>query len=95
MDSLLINNHVKHFKSSWTIEKYIHNCYETAGIQLGRTTIESWMCGKKSWIYTVDSNGNIQSKQLLDPPTDIEKYHSTNVAKKTKEEYIKVLSGIW
>lgn len=95
LDSLLINNHVKHFKSSWTIEKYIHNCYETAGIQLGRTTIESWMCGKKSWIYTVDSNGNIQSKQLLDPPTDIEKYHSTNVAKKTKEEYIKVLSGIW
>jgi glycosyltransferase involved in cell wall biosynthesis len=85
------SSHVKHFKPSWDVEKLINQCEETAGIQLGRTTIESWMCGKPSWIYKVDSSGFILSKEKFDPPSDLDKYYPMNVAKKIKEEYLKIL----
>jgi hypothetical protein len=57
----------------------------------GRTTIESWMCGKSSWIYKVDKGGFILSKEKYEPPTDLEKYHTLNVAQQIKDEYIKLI----
>jgi glycosyltransferase involved in cell wall biosynthesis len=92
LDNILLESHVKHFSSTWKVEDLILKSYETAGIQLGRTTIESWMCGKSSWIYKVDSNGFIISKEKHDPPSDIEKYHTMNVAQQIKDEYLKILS---
>ena len=50
------------------------------------------MSGKPSWIYKVDSKGFILSKEKFDPPSDIEKYYSSNVSKQIKEEYLKILS---
>ena len=91
LPAILSNSHVKHFPPTWNVEPYVQKCSETAGIQLGRTTIEGWMCGKPSWIYKVDSGGFILSKEKFNPPTDIEKYYSVNVATKIKEEYKKVL----
>jgi glycosyltransferase involved in cell wall biosynthesis len=91
LENVLLEEHVKHFPSTWKIEDFILKSYETAGIQLGRTTIESWMCGKPSWIYKVDSGGFILSKEKFDPPTDIEKYHTLKVAQQIKDEYIKIL----
>ena len=91
MPSLLENPHVKHFPATWNIEPFVQKCSETAGIQLGRTTIEGWMCDKPSWIYKVDSGGFILSKERFDPPTDIEKYFASNVATQIKEEYKKIL----
>lgn len=91
LENLLLENHVKYFPSTWNVEEFISKSYETAGIQLGRTTIESWMCGKSSWIYKVDSGGFILSKERYEPPTDIEKYYSMNVAQQIKNEYIKLL----
>jgi glycosyltransferase involved in cell wall biosynthesis len=92
LESILLYPHVKHFPSTWELNTFISNCSETAGIQLGRTTIESWIAGKKSWIYKVDSNGFILSKERHDPPTDIDKYHTMNVAQQIKDEYFKILS---
>jgi hypothetical protein len=91
LNLILENSHVKHFPPTWNVEKYIKNCKETAGIQLGRTTIEGWMCGKTGWIYNVDLDGNIITKNNFEPPLDIEKYYSSNVAKKIKKEYLKIL----
>ena len=91
LDNLLIEEHVKHFPSTWNVEDFISKSYETAGIQLGRTTIESWMCGKSSWIYKVDSGGFILSKEKYEPPTDIEKYYTMNVAQQIKDEYLKLI----
>jgi hypothetical protein len=91
LNSILENTHVKHFSPTWNVEKYVKNANETAGIQLGRTTIEGWMCGKPSWIYKVDGNGDIIEKNRYEPPTDIEKYYASNVAKQIKEEYLKIL----
>lgn len=91
LPQLLFESHVKHFPATWDIEMYISKSYETAGIQLGRTTIEGWMCGKPSWIYKVDSGGFIISKEKYEPPKDIEKYYALNVAEQIKNEYIKIL----
>jgi glycosyltransferase involved in cell wall biosynthesis len=91
LQQVLFEPHVKHFPATWSVENFIYKCEETAGIQLGRTTIEGWMCGKPSWIYKVDSGGFILSKEKFDPPTDIEKYYASNVAQQIKNEYVKIL----
>lgn len=91
LPAILTNSHVKHFPPTWNVEPYVQKCSETAGIQLGRTTIEGWMCNKPSWIYKVDSGGFILSKERFDPPSDVEKYYASNVASQIKEEYKKVL----
>jgi glycosyltransferase involved in cell wall biosynthesis len=91
LDNILLESHVKHFPATWNVENFISKSYETAGIQLGRTTIESWMCGKSSWIYKVDSAGIILSKEKFKPPHDIEKYYALNVAQQIKNEYLKII----
>ncbi len=91
LENVLLEDHVKYFPSTWKIEDFILKSYETAGIQLGRTTIESWMCGKSSWIYKVDKGGFILSKEKFNPPSDIEKYYTMNVAQQIKDEYMKLI----
>jgi glycosyltransferase involved in cell wall biosynthesis len=91
LQQVLFEPHVKYFPATWSVENFIYKCEETSGIQLGRTTIEGWMCGKPSWIYKVDSGGFILSKEKFDPPTDIEKYYASNVAQQIKNEYVKIL----
>ena len=83
--------HVKHFPPTQNVEKFIHQCDETAGILLGRTTIEGWMCGKKGWIYDVDNYGNILSKKLHDVPLDVEKFKSENVVKEIMSLYENII----
>lgn len=92
LTELLNNTHVKHFEATNKVESYVKNCSETAGILLGRTTIEGWLCGKSGWIYNVDSSGNIIDKKKHEVPSDVNKFNSLEVAKKIKEEYIKILN---
>ena len=74
------------------MDKYIHKCSETAGILLGRTTIEGWMCGKPGWIYNVDNTGNIINKELFSIPDDINKFKSSNVSKTIRQTYLDILN---
>jgi glycosyltransferase involved in cell wall biosynthesis len=92
LPELLSNSHVKHFPATNKVEEYVKNCSETAGILLGRTTIEGWLCGKPGWIYNVDNTGNIIDKKKHEVPSDVNKFNSDEVAKKIKEEYIKILN---
>ena len=91
LDYIKTQSHVKYYEDIYNVETFVKGCSETAGILLGRTTIEGWMCGKSGWIYNVDNLGNIIDKQLHEPPLDIEIFDSSNVTKKIKEEYIKIL----
>ncbi len=90
LDDLLKNKHVKYSKAEQNIERYTQRCNETAGILLGRTTIEGWLCGKSGWIYDVDNKGNILNKTLHKIPDNLEKFFAANVAKKVKELYINI-----
>ncbi len=92
LDNLLENDHVKYHGPTTKVENFVKNCSETAGILLGRTTIEGWLCGKPGWIYNVDESGYILNKKRHEVPEDINKFNSLEVAKKIKEEYIKILS---
>jgi glycosyltransferase involved in cell wall biosynthesis len=92
LPELLGFSHVKHFPATNKVEEYVKNCSETAGILLGRTTIEGWLCGKSGWIYNVDNSGNIINKNKHEVPSDVYKFNSIEVAKKIKEEYIKILN---
>jgi glycosyltransferase involved in cell wall biosynthesis len=92
LTELLQNTHVKHFEATNKVEPYVKNCSETAGILLGRTTIEGWLCGKPGWIYNVDNSGEILDKKKHEVPSDMDKFNSFEVAKKIKEEYIKILN---
>ena len=92
LEDLLKNRHVRHFEATSKVETFVKNCSETAGILLGRTTIEGWLCGKPGWIYNVDENGYILNKEKHNVPEDIKKFDGLEVAKKIKEEYIKILN---
>jgi glycosyltransferase involved in cell wall biosynthesis len=91
LQQVLFESHVKYFPPTWNLESTISRCSETAGILLGRTTIEGWLCGKPGWIYDIDREGFILSKKRFDVPDDLEKYYASNVVKQIKEEYIKIL----
>jgi glycosyltransferase involved in cell wall biosynthesis len=85
--------HLKIYSPTWDIETYTSQCDRTAGIMLGRSSIEGWLCGKAGWIYDVDAEGKIKSKDLLLPPSDerLEKFHSEKVCQSIyqilKEQY--------
>lgn len=91
LDELLQNDHVKHFDAVDNIESYVKNCKETAGILLGRTSIEGWLCGKSGWIYDVNNKGEIISKTFNDPPDDLEKFDSINITNKIIDLYHQVI----
>ena len=71
--------HVKYFEPTWNVEHYIKQTHKTAGILLGRTTIEGWLCGRPGIIYQIDESGDIESKNLYDPPNDINKFSSKTI----------------
>lgn len=75
----LNQSHVKYFSPTWRVEEYIKECHETAGILLGRTTIEGWLCGRPGWIYNVDNTGEIIDVTYNETPTDIGKFKSNNI----------------
>lgn len=92
LDEMIRNeSHVTYHEPTANVEKFIHKCDETAGILLGRTTIEGWMCGKAGWIYDVDTNGGILNKKLHGVPEDIAKFDSKSITAEIIEEYKKIL----
>ena len=91
-DMLAGNDHVKYFPPTNRVQDYIHQCDETAGILLGRTTIEGWLCGKPGWIYNVNDSGLVLSKTFHDVPEDVDKFYGENVASKIKDLYVDVIN---
>jgi len=72
--------HVTVYPPVWNVEKYFKGVTETAGILLGRTTIEGWAANLPGWIYDIDLEGNIKSKKLFPPPKDLAKFDLKNVS---------------
>lgn len=65
-------DHVETHEPTWDVEKFLEGVDETAGILLGRTTIESWCAGLPSIIYEVDSKGVIQDWGTPAIPNEVE-----------------------
>jgi glycosyltransferase involved in cell wall biosynthesis len=76
-----------YFEPRWEIEELFQACDETAGILMGRTTIEGWACGKPGWIYDVDLQGWVQGRTLHPPPADMTQFDIKTTAARILEIY--------
>ena len=63
-----VSENVTHYPATWKTEMYTRACDETAGIFIGRTTIEGFMCGKPGMVYNVDMKGTITDKMTIGVP---------------------------
>lgn len=58
MDNL--PSHARYLEGDcWEIEDVLRQCIATAGILLGRTTIEGWWCDLPGIVYDIDNDGNV------------------------------------
>lgn len=94
-ESRLNFNHpnIKYLDKRWTTETAVKNMDFTAGILLGRTTLEGWCCDIPSYIYLIDINGNILDIQS-DPPENIKQLcNSNNVVKQHIKLYEYIINS--
>lgn len=80
-------NEVEVLLSRWNVEELVKQCDETAGIFVGRTTIEGWLCGKPGLVYDVDEMGHILQKATYEVPKNIELFDSKFMAESILKEF--------
>lgn len=89
-----IHQHVKYFPPTDNIEEFYYKCDETAGIFLGRTTIEGFLCGKPAVIYRVDKMGEIIDSEYHGVPEDLSIFDINTHINNIKRIYIKTYNTI-
>jgi glycosyltransferase involved in cell wall biosynthesis len=82
------HEHVNYFPPTENIEEFYYKCDETAGIFLGRTTIEGFLCGKPAIIYTVNDGGEIINSEYQEVPDDLSIFDNDTIIKNIKQTYI-------
>lgn len=88
-----INSQVEWRDEKWDIEIETKNCSETAGIMLGRSTIEGWACGKNGTIYEIDQSYNIKEiKYIKASEVNLDEFDSKKVVKKIESIYISTIA---
>lgn len=78
---------INHYPAMWNTETITKGCGETAGIFMGRSTIEGWLCGKNAWIYDVDQTGKILNLTYEKPPTDMKHFDIEYMTDKFEDIY--------
>lgn len=82
---------IKYLNKRWDTETVLKQMHFTAGILLGRTTLEGWCCNIPGFMYIIDKFGNIKSIETI-PPEDITKLcDSKYVAQQHSNLYQKIL----
>lgn len=68
-DSKYNFNHpnIKYVDKRWDTENVVKQMQFTAGILLGRTTLEGWCCDVPGYMYIIDINGNILNIETTAP----------------------------
>ena len=87
----LNKDHVKYFEPAWSIENYLKQVHKTAGILLGRTTIEGWLCNRPGIIYQIDESGDVKSIENHEVPEDKHKFAADTIIKEILKQYEKAL----
>jgi glycosyltransferase involved in cell wall biosynthesis len=101
-DLLLMSNskydfkhpNIKYVEKNWNTEDIVKKCHFTAGILLGRTTLEGLHCGIHGYMYMIDANGNILSIEATPPDNIVQLTDSKFVMQQHIELYNKILHKI-
>jgi hypothetical protein len=90
-----LHENVSWHSQTWDVAPFIHECDETAGVFLGRTTIEGWACGKPGWIYDLDTAARVRSRVFYPAPLghDMDKFDSRRVVGQLLDLYCAALSA--
>jgi GT2 family glycosyltransferase len=83
----VLPTNVQWFDQTWNVEEHVSWCDETAGVLLGRTTIEGWAAKKPGWIYDVDASGDIKSYEIYQPPSDMDRFDAHHVTDQIEALY--------
>lgn len=82
---------IKYINKRWDTENVVKKMNFTAGILLGRTTLEGWCCGVPGYMYHIDINGDIIGIETKQPENIKELCDSKNVAKTHIKLYNKII----
>ena len=78
---------IKYVDKRWDTENLVQMMHFTAGILLGRTTLEGWCCSVPGYMYIIDIQGNIQSIETSAPDYIKELCNSRYVAEQHLQIY--------
>jgi hypothetical protein len=82
---------IKYVDKQWNTEDIVKHMHFTAGILLGRTTLEGWSCDIPGYMYIIDIHGNITNIETV-MPIDIKQIcNSSYVAKQHIKLYNKII----
>lgn len=84
---------IKYVPKTWYTEYEVKKCHFTAGILMGRTTLEGWSCGVMGYMYNIDENGNILSIDTHPVKNIIKLCNSKYVAEQHLDLYKKIIEG--
>lgn len=84
---------IKFFDKIFETETLVKQVDFTAGILLGRTTLEGYACGKPGYIYEINTHGDILNIDLTNVPKDVSIFDSKVVAKQHIELYNTILNS--
>jgi len=65
------NSNIQYIDPCWDNENLVKNMDFTAGILLGRTTLEGLHCNVPGYIYDIDTQGNIKDINIIYPDTPL------------------------
>jgi hypothetical protein len=82
---------IKYIDKRWDTELIVKDVDFTAGILLGRTTLEGLCCGVPGYVYYINKNGNITGIDLIEPD-NIQQFNSKYVAQQHIELYNKIIN---
>lgn len=82
---------IKYIDKRWDTELIVKDVDFTAGILLGRTTLEGLCCGVPGYVYYINKNGNITGIDLIEPD-NIQQFDSKYVAQQHIELYNKIIN---
>jgi hypothetical protein len=82
---------IKYLDKRWDTENVVKHMDFTAGILLGRTTLEGLCCGIPGYVYYIDKSGNVTDIELFESNEIPQLCDSKNVVKQHIELYNKII----
>jgi hypothetical protein len=82
---------IKYIDKRWDTESIVKNMDFTAGILLGRTTLEGLCCDIPGYVYYIDKNGNVTDIELIESDKT-QQFDSRYVVQQHIELYNKIIN---